>query len=343
MGRENLLEDKSVSTRRSPDTNDPVITHTTATSAHSRAASRALFMIVLAMVLSACGTPQAPVDPVVYEKEIRQWQEKRHAGLTTDTGWLTLAGLGWLHEGENRIGGDSTNTIVTPPGKAPPYIGSIFLENGIKVFTAAKGVLITNNGEPVAQLTLESDETPEPTILQIGTLSLYVISRGEKLGVRIKDTESPARVHFKGLEFFPIDLKYRVEATFVPYPQPKFLEIPTQAGTIERDSCPGALEFELDGVDYRLDAVIEQGSEDKLFIMFADATSGYETYGPGRQMYAPHPDSNNVVILDFNRAFNWPCVFTVFATCPLPPEQNRLACRIEAGEKMYHHEDAENH
>jgi len=294
----------------------------------------AVAMIVAAAVPS-CAPKAPPVDPVEYRNEIRQWQEKRHAGLITDTGWLTLAGLGWLHEGENRVGGDSTNTVVTPPGRAPAYIGSIFLENGVATFRAAKGVPVTVGGGAVTTVTLETDHSPQPTVLRYGTLSLYVIERGDKLGVRIKDTESPARRNFSGLEYFPIDMKYRVEAEFVPYVPPRVLEVPTQAGTIERDSCPGALEFELDGTAYRLDAVIEAGSEDRLFFMFADATSGLETYGPGRQMYTPLPDSNNRVVLDFNRAFNWPCVFTVFSTCPLPPEQNRLPVRIEAGEKMY--------
>ncbi|HLA99742.1 MAG TPA: DUF1684 domain-containing protein [Bacteroidota bacterium] len=299
----------------------------------------ALVVPLVAALIASCAPRRTPVDPVLYKKEIREWQEKRLKGLTTDTGWLTLAGLGWLTGGENRVGGDSANEVVTPPGKAPAYLGSIFLRDGRATFIAAPGVAVTSDGRPVTRLALESDESAEPTILRYGTLSLYVISRGGKYGVRIKDTENPARTHFAGLEFFPIDQKYRVEATFIPYTPPKILEIPTQAGTVERDSCPGALEFELDGTGYRLDAVIEQGTEDKLFIMFADATSGVETYAPGRQMYTPLPDSANRVILDFNRAYNWPCVFTVFATCPLPPDQNRLPCRVEAGEKMYHGPD----
>jgi uncharacterized protein (DUF1684 family) len=302
-----------------------------------------IFAAVAAAAVSSCAPQTPPIDRIAYEKEIRQWQEKRHTGLMKETGWLTLAGLGWLHEGENRVGGDPTNTVVTPAGKAPPYLGSIFLANGATTFRAAKGVEVTVDGRTVGEVALESDAAPEPTILRHGTLSLYVIKRGDKLGVRIKDTESPARLNFRGLDFFPIDPAYRLEAKFVPYSPPRILEIPTQAGTIEKDSCPGALEFELGGVEYRMDAVIEAGSEDKLFIMFADATNGMETYGPGRQMYTPLPDSGNNVILDFNLAFNWPCVFTVFATCPLPPEQNRLPVRIEAGEKMYRGEEEGDH
>jgi uncharacterized protein (DUF1684 family) len=165
---------------------------------------------------------------------------------------------------------------------------------------------------------------------------LYVIKRGDQLGVRVKDSQNPARLNFKGLEYFPTDLKYRIAAKFYPYDPIRILEIPSAAGTVEKQISPGALGFSINGNEYRIDAVVEKGSEDQFFIMFADGTSGKETYGPGRQLYTTLPDSTNTVILDFNRAYNWPCVFTEFATCPIPPRQNIIADRIEAGEKMYH-------
>jgi len=310
-----------------------------------RATILSVVAVAAALTLLSCSRTREKsiVDPVAHGKEIRAWQEDRLKRLNTDNGWLTLVGLGWLSEGENRVGSDSTCAVVTPADKTPPLLGSIFLRWGRMMFKAAPGVAVTHEGRPVKRLQMVSDDTTSPTVLNYGTISFYVISRGEKLGVRVKDSESAARTNFTGLEYFPTDVKYRVDAKFIPYRPPKFLDIPTQAGTIERDSCPGALEFELDGVEYSLDAVIEKGSEDKLFIMFADATSGAETYGPGRQLYTALPDRDNNVILDFNRAYNWPCVFTVYATCPLPPEQNRLPCRIEAGEKMYHGEIAQLH
>lgn len=289
-----------------------------------------------AVIISGCAPKQPPVDPVLHRKEIEEWQQARLRRLTTPTGWLTLAGLGWLHEGENTIGSDSSNTVVTPPERAPARLGTILLRGDSMLFRAAKGVEVTHDGRPVKEIALLSDDAPEPTELRHASLLLYVIKRGDQMGVRIKDSLNPARVNFRGLEYFPVDPKYRFVAKFYRYNPPKILEIPTQAGTIEKDLSPGALGFNLDGTEYRIDAVIEKGSEDQLFIMFSDATSGKETYGPGRQLYTAIPDSNDNVVLDFNRAYNWPCVFTVFATCPIPPRQNAIAARIEAGEKMYH-------
>lgn len=297
---------------------------------------RAFLLALAATIAWGCGPGRHDVDPVKHAEEIREWQKTRHQRLTTETGWLTLAGLGWLGEGENRIGSDSSNAVVTPPGKAPAWLGSIFRTGDSLLFRAAKGVEVTHDGTPVTELALLSDEAPRPTELRHGTLLLYVIKRGDQLGVRVKDSRNPARLNFRGLEYFPIDLKYRFVAKFHPYNPPKILEVPTQAGTTQKDLCPGAIVFTLNGNEYRIDAVIEKGAEDQLFIMFADATSGKETYGPGRQLYAALPDSENTVILDFNRAYNWPCVFTEFATCPIPPRQNVIADRIEAGEKMYH-------
>jgi uncharacterized protein (DUF1684 family) len=291
---------------------------------------------ILALYFWGCGPGRPDVDPVQHAQEIREWQKTRLQRLTTGTGWLTLAGLGWLKQGGNRVGSDSSNAVVTPPGKAPAWLGSIFLTGDSMLFRAAKGVEVTHDGKPVTEIALLSDEAPEPTELRHGTLLLYVIRRGDQLGVRVKDSRNPALLNFKGLEYFPIDLKYRFVAKYYPYDTPKILEIPTQAGTVQKDLCPGAIGFSLNGNEYRIDAVIEKGAEDRLFIMFADGTSGNETYGPGRQLYTDLPDSTNTVVIDFNRAYNWPCVFTEFATCPIPPRQNTIADRIEAGEKMYH-------
>jgi uncharacterized protein (DUF1684 family) len=137
------------------------------------------------------------------------------------------------------------------------------------------------------------------------------------------------------MEYFPVNPKWRIEAKFEKYVPAKLIPISTQIGTVVNDSCPGALVFEVDGVKCRLDAVIEEPGAKELFIMFTDETSGKETYGNGRQLSADMPDANGNVILDFNKAYNWPCVFTPFATCPIPPRQNRLAVRVEAGEMMY--------
>jgi len=302
---------------------------------HSTLFRRTLLSIALALVIiSGCGKKQ--IDTEAHKKEIQEWQQKRLARLTRDDGWLTLCGLFWLKEGENTFGSDSTNTIIFPPGKAPKIAGSLRLDHGNVMLQAKPGADVRWNDSLITAIEMKSDaDTSGPTIVHIGTVSIYVIKRGDQLGVRMKDKESYARTHFKGLEYFPTDPKWRFEAKFEPYTPPKILPIATMINTVDTNLCPGALVFEVDGKEHRLDVVVEQGSEDQFFIMFTDETSGKETYSNGRQLYTTLPDSNKTVVLDFNKAYNWPCVFTVFATCPIPPRQNRLPFRVEAGEKMY--------
>ncbi|MDI6779627.1 MAG: DUF1684 domain-containing protein [Bacteroidota bacterium] len=168
--------------------------------------------------------------------------------------------------------------------------------------------------------------------MNLGSLTFYVIKRGEQIGVRVKDKDNPARLNFKGLEYFSIDPRWRIDAKFEPYNPPKIIPIVNVLNQVSNDTCPGAIAFEVEGKTYRLDA-LKEGTE--LFIIFHDETSGRETYGMGRYHYTDLPDSNNNVVIDFNKAYNPPCAFTVFATCPMPPEQNYLTLRIEAGEKKY--------
>jgi uncharacterized protein (DUF1684 family) len=291
----------------------------------------------LMLVMVSCSKQSNSLDLTAYRTEIEKWKEHRLVGLTRDDGWLTLCGFFWLKDGENRFGTDSSNQVVFPKGKAPKVAGSLWLENGVVRVKVQRGAEITSNGQPVTSMVLLSDEDGlrDPTVLNIGTLSFYLIERGGQLAVRVKDKENPARLNFKGLEYFSVDRKWRIEAKYEPYTPPKILQIATMINTVESDSCPGALAFEHGGLTYRLDVIIERGTENKLFIMFEDSTNGRETYALGRQLYTEMPDANGKVILDFNKAYNWPCVFTEFATCPIPPKQNHLPFRVEAGEKMY--------
>ena len=294
-----------------------------------------LFLLVTLQLISGCTKSANTIDVQSYNKEIEQWKQKRLTRLTSEDGWLTLCGIFWLKEGENTLGSDSTNTVVFPAGKAPKIAGSIWLQEGSIRLQAKPDAGIKYRDTAVTTMVLQSDESTDPTILTLGPLRFYVIKRGDQLAVRVKDKENPARLNFRGLEYFPTDLKWRIEAKFELYNPPKILDILSKVGTVEKDSCPGALAFEIDGKPYRIDAVIEKGSEDQLFIMVGDETNGKETYANGRQLYTNLPDSNNTTILDFNKAYNWPCVFTDYATCPIPPRQNRLPIRVEAGEKMY--------
>ncbi len=293
--------------------------------------------LLAAAAWPGCGKKTPSFDPATYREEILKWQQNRTAGLQRDDSWFTLCGLFWLKEGENTIGSDSTNAVIFPSGKSKRIAGSLYLDRGTVQLKALPGSGMMINDSAVAAAVLRSDEegAADPTIVRMGSVSFYIIKRDDRLGVRVKDKDNPARINFKGLAFFPVDPRWRVEAQFEPYAPPRIIPIETVINTVENDTCPGALVFTIDGTPCRLDATIEVGTENRLFIMFSDETSGHETYGPGRQMYTGLPDSTGRVVLDFNRAYNWPCVYTEFATCPIPPRQNHLPVRIEAGEKMY--------
>lgn len=298
--------------------------------------SRSLCLVgAITAFLIAGGCTRSPAigDIEAYTQEIEQWRKLRLSRLMRDDGWLTLCGLFWLREGENRCGTDPSLPIVFPEGKAPALLGTFTLRDGRVSFTTTGDANVLHDSIAVTTIELLSDDDDGgPTILKYQTLSFYVIKRGTALAVRVKDSQNPVLLEFKGLDYFPINPRYRLRATFVPYNPPRRLDIVNMWGMEEPYESPGALEFEMDGRIHQIDAVREG---DALFVMFKDLTNGNETYEAGRQLYPPLPDSNNVVILDFNKAYNWPCVFTDFATCPLPPQQNQLPIRIEAGEKMY--------
>src|SRR5215471_12696163 len=272
-------------------------------------------------------------DPGSYDEEILAWRKSRVQDLTGEDGWLSLAGLFWLQPGKNTFGSAHSNAIILPTGKALDYAGSIVVVGGSVTIEAAPGAGITSDGKPVTSLELHSDEEGKPTVLKLGSLSFHVIKRGDRLGLRVKDRDNPDRVSFKGLDYYPIDPVWRFEAKFLPYDPPKAIPITNILGMTEDQKSPGAISFNVAGTIYQLDAVIEQGSKE-LFVMFADMTTGSETYGSGRYLYCPMPSSGRTVI-DFNKAYNPPCAFTRFATCPLPPRQNRLPIAIHAGEKKY--------
>jgi uncharacterized protein (DUF1684 family) len=247
-----------------------------------------------------------------------------------------------LKEGVNTVGGSPRNDIILPEGKTPFSLGTISFRRQSQTapleirFVAQREGEVKHGDSAVTAINLQLDEAADgPTILTCGTISFYVIKRGDAFAVRVKDAENPARVNFKGLRYFPIDIRWRLDARFDRYDPPHVLKVASVVNTVEDYPCPGALVFEFERKTYRLDAAIEPGAEDRLFIMFNDLTSGKETYVGGRQLYAARPDSAGHVVLDFNMAYNWPCVFTEYATCPIPPPQNRLPFRIEAGEKMY--------
>jgi len=285
----------------------------------------------LLLLLLAASVTAAAQDS--YEKTIQAWRAEREAKLKADDGWLTVTGLFWLKEGANDFGSAPANDIVLPSGSAPEKIGTFELNNGKITLRVADGVNVTANGKPISQLELQSDGAKRPDLIQAGDLSFLLLKRGERWGIRLKDKNSAARREFTGLRWYPAKESYRVTAQFIAYDQPKEVPIVNILGDIEKYKSPGLLKFKLNGQEYTLEPVTSGG--DKLFIILRDLTSNKTTYAASRFLYADKPKDGQV-ILDFNQAINPPCAFTAYATCPLPPKQNRLNVAIEAGELNYH-------
>jgi hypothetical protein len=265
-----------------------------------------------------------------YQKQIKAWQQRREAGLRSPTGWLTLAGLFWLNQGKNTIGSGETSDFLLPKD-APTQVG-VFEVSGREVkFRNLTGADVTVNGKPVTNpVTLQHDDDDEKCDkVEAGPVQFYVINRDKRLAVRVKDRKSETLKNFKGTEFFPINPDFRFEAKFTESPQK--IPVPNILGKTEMQESPGIVEFAYKGQTYRLRPIFEGKT---LFFIFKDLTSKKETYQAGRMVNTPLPE-NGKVVLDFNRAYNPPCAFTPYATCPLPPKENVLPIRIEAGELRY--------
>ena len=266
--------------------------------------------------------------------ELMQWRAARMQSLTGDTGWLSLVGLLWLKDGANTFGRGAGNSLVLDNPALADQAGTFMVREHKVHFIARPGAGITHHGEPVGEIELVADAAGEPTVVSSGSLRFFVIERAGKLGVRVRDLNSPRRVDFQGLEYFPVSTDWKVTARFEPYEPARHIKIINILGMEDDALAPGALVFSKGGQEWRLDAVLENPADSQLFVMFQDATSGHETYGGGRFMYVPLPAGGSTV-LDFNKAYNPPCALNDFATCPLPPPENRLALRVDAGELKY--------
>lgn len=292
------------------------------------------YLLLITMILfTIIGCKQKPQADPEYVKQIEKWDQRRVERLKADDGWLNLVGRFWLKPGENTFGTSNDNDIVIESSKLPAHIGTFLFKDSVVIFKAKDGVNVLLNGNPVQEVKMIDDQKKDMTVLQIGSIKFNLIVRDTLYGIRARDLNSDLVKNFKGIERFPVDESWNIKARFEPYNPPKEIAVPNVLGQIGKEKSPGAVIFERDGKTYKIDAVDEGG--DKLFLIIADETSGEETYGGGRFMYVDKPDSNGNIDLDFNKAYNPPCVFTKYATCPLPPEQNYLKLRIEAGEKMY--------
>jgi uncharacterized protein (DUF1684 family) len=267
-----------------------------------------------------------------HQQSVDAWHASRVARLKSEDGWLSVIGLDWLKPGENTLGSAPGSTVLLPAGTAPAKAGLLVLEGGSVRLRPLPGSGLLLNGKPASEAVLKTDAEGKPDLLRAGRVTFHIIRRGTRFGVRLKDPETPARKAFHDVPRYPVNAAWRVVADFVPYPTPQTREIPTVLGTTEPMTTPGLLKFRVGDQEVSLEPMVEDPEHPELFIIFKDATSAHGTYPAGRFLYAEMPKDGKVV-LDFNRAINPPCAFTLFATCPLPPKQNQLAFGVPAGEK----------
>jgi len=276
-------------------------------------------------------TEEFGISPEAVEAEVRAFREARVARLMGPAGWLSLVNKTWIGEGRTTIGADESCDVVLPAGRAPERVGS-FTRVGFEVrFEAAPGVEVTSGGEAVTSVVMRSDAEPDPHRLVIGSLVIELIRRADDLAVRVRDPDSPARREFAGIPCYDVNPAFWIPARFQADTDSISIDLVDSDGRPQKARSVGMALFEVAGTPCRL-RLFEEDQGRRLFVLFADATNRDDTYGAGRFLYAPVPTSGRV-ILDFNKSFNPPCAFTAFASCPLPPPENRLPLRIEAGEK----------
>ncbi len=281
-------------------------------------------------------------DESSWQRDLLAWRAERATNLQAPEGWLSLIALGWLKEGDNSFG-SAEDSRVQIAGKVPAHVGVVRLEKGALRLLAPAGGFpkdLLVDGESAKEQALVADDADKPSKLTMGTVTVIVIHRDDRYALRVKDQQAATRVGFHGLRWYAPNAAYRVHARWIPYNPPKVLDIPTVLGTTTHLPAPGAAEFTVDGQVVRLEPVLEDPKATDLFFILRDATSKSTTYGAGRFLYTELPDHGvnqpGEVWLDFNRLVNPPCAFTAYATCPLPPPQNRLGVAIPAGEQRYH-------
>ena len=295
------------------------------------------------LVLAAChDQPAAPASNAAeiaarkaYDKQVLDWRAERVQRLTKPDGWLSLVGMHWIEFGNTRVGSAADNGTRLDVG--PPHLGILSLSRDGKLrLQPDPGAGVTINGQPVAGgATLQSDADPklDPTVVGFnrGDASFIVIKRGGKYALRVRDALAPTRTNFPGIPSFDIDPSFRFNARFTAHPPGKKIDIVNILSMVEPMDNPGTVTFEKDGKSFTLEAV-DQGDH-KLFLIYADRTSGHESYAAARFLYAEYPDATGMTVVDFNKGYNPPCAFSEFSTCPMPPLSNRLDLAITAGEK----------
>jgi uncharacterized protein (DUF1684 family) len=268
-----------------------------------------------------------------YKTGVENYRNQRAVEIGGETGWAALTDLRWLENGQFTIGRGPENAIRLNAPSAPQRLGSLTVTPQTATFDVAPGVTARVNGKAVTTVQVPSNVAPVSGV-SVGGMTFAVIERGDRRGLRVWDRVSPGRVNFRGLRWYPTDVRWRVDAQFIPHQPVPTMRIQNIVGQVVEMANPGAASFTVDGRTYQLEALLESTDANELFFMFKDGTSGKATYGAGRYLYTPLPRDGHVT-LDFNVAINPPCAFTEFATCPLPPVKNRLLIPIEAGELDY--------
>jgi len=280
---------------------------------------------------SGCNRNSKP-DWSTYQEDLKAWQAKRISSLRAPDGWLNLTGLYWLKPGKNTFGSDTANDVIFPAGKIQPYAGYLLLQDKTVTLFPSDGSGITHKGEAIETLTMFQPEQTEIIEAVSGSLRWSIIKRDTIYGIRLRDDESELLKTFTGIERFSADTAWCVPARLKRADEGHTIPITNVLGQTTNEKSPGTLEFRLKGKEYRLDVL---DGREEYFVIFADSTTGRETYGGGRFLYVKKVEEGEQLLVDFNKAINPPCVFTPFATCPLPPRQNRLAISIRAGEKTF--------
>ncbi|KRG78872.1 hypothetical protein ABB30_02215 [Stenotrophomonas ginsengisoli] len=296
-------------------------------------------------VLAGCGGKDKPeggeqasvsADDLAFLNDNQAWRIERHSHLVQPDGWTSLVGLHWLTLKAHYIGSGATSGLRLAVG--PEKMGLIRREDGKVWFTPEAGAQLRINDQPVrGRILWHSDQDAEPTVITFdeGKGSISLLQRGSHQALRVRHADASTRQQFAGLDYWPADRRWAVPARFVAHTPARTLQVVDMVGMNNTLANPGRLEFERGGQRYSLEAV---GNPDgSLLVIMADRTSGHGSYAAGRYIDVPAPDAQGAVVLDFNRSYNPPCAFTIYATCPLPPAENRLDLRIEAGEKAYAH------
>jgi uncharacterized protein (DUF1684 family) len=288
-------------------------------------------LLAAALATPAAAFAQGVAVDAAYVKAVKDWRARADTSLRRDDGWLTLAGRYVLKPGENTFGTGSTNDIVFPKGLGPAGMGSVFVEpgKGVRVKLVEGYKMKAEDGEFSERVM--GTATDRRDWVRNGRTAFHIIERNGRYVLRLADNENDVRKNFGGRVWYEVDDNYRIPATYVAYDKPRTIPIVNVLDEVSDEVAPGYVEFLVNGRPYRLDAV---GDDDGLFFVFKDKTAGETTYGPGRFLYVEaKPKSGERFMLDLNKAYNPPCAFSEFTTCPLPPKQNILPVRVEAGEK----------